>query len=266
MAIPVGSSLQMLPGARILGLTNAIASDEAVTLQQMTAAINGNNWKDNARVASVGNVNLATPGATIDAIALANGDRLLLKNQTAPAENGIYIWTGAAITLVRAVDAATFDFLESAIVVADEGTTNGGTRWRQTSVNGVLGTAAINWVSDGAATPVATEIVSGTAEIATQAEVDGGAADNVIITPLKLKNSPFALRAVSATIGDGSATTFSITHSYGTFDVEVSVREAGGARRKVIVETDTPDVNTVRILFASAPTAGAYRVTVTRLS
>jgi hypothetical protein len=266
MAIPVGSTLQLLPGARILGLSNAIASDEAVTLQQMTSAVNGNNWKDNVRVASVGNINLATPGATIDGITLANGDRALLKNQTTPAENGIYIWTGAAIALTRSIDTSAFDYLESAIVVVDEGTAGGGTRWRQTAVNGTLGTTAINWVSDGAATPVATETVSGTAEVATQTETDAGTVDNVIVTPLKLKNSPFALRTTTATIGDGSATTFSITHSFNTFDVEVSVRETGGTRRKVIVETDTPDVNTARVLFASAPVTGAYRVTVARLS
>jgi hypothetical protein len=266
MAIPVGSTLQLLPGARLLGLQNAIASDEAVTLQQMTAAVNGNNWKDNVRVASVGTINLATPGATVDGIALANGDRLLLKNQTSPAENGIYIWTGAAIALARSIDSSTFDFLESAIVVIDEGTAGGGTRWRQTAVNGTLGTTAINWVPDGVATPVATETVSGTAEVATQAETDAGTADNVIITPLKLKNSPFALRTVTVTIGDGSATTFSISHSFNSFDVEVTVREAGGARRKIIVETDTPDVNTARVLFAAAPVAGAYRVTVARLN
>lgn len=266
MAIPVGSTLQLLPGARILGLQNAIASDEAVTLQQMTAAVNGNNWKDNVRVASVGNINLATPGAMIDAIALANGDRILLKNQTAPAENGIYSWTGAAITLTRSIDSSIFDYLESAIVVVDEGTAGGGTRWRQTGVNGTLGTTAINWVPDGAATPVATEIVSGTAEVATQAETDAGTVDNAIVTPLKLKNSPFALRTTTVTIGDGSATTFSVTHSFNTFDVEISVREAGGARRKILVETDTPDVNTARVLFAGAPVASAYRVTVTRLS
>lgn len=268
MAVPVLSKLTFSGGANISGLPAAAALDEPVILSQLNNAVNGLDWKDNCRAASTGNVNLASPGATLDTVALANGDRILLKDQTTATQNGIYIWTGAAVTLTRSTDAQTFNDLESAVVIidAEPGATNAGTRWRMTAVNGVIGTNAITWVSDQTAVPAASETTPGIAELATQAETDGGTDDLRIITSLKLANSPRSHRAVSQTIGDGSAATFSITHSFGTFDVEVSVREATGLRRKILVETDTPDNNTARVLFASAPTANSYRVSVERLS
>ncbi|MGL5059034.1 MAG: hypothetical protein ACRC62_03545 [Microcoleus sp.] len=266
MAIPVLSTQQFALGARILGLQSAIASDEPVTLSQLTNFVNNLNWKDNVRAASTGDVNLASPGAALDAVTLANGDRVLLKNQTTATQNGIYTWTGAAIALTRTPDTDSFDKLESAVVTVDEGTTNGGTKWRQTQVNGVIGTNNIAFVPDGTAAAAASETVAGVAEIATQAETDAGTDDLRIVTPAKLRNSSYALRAVSSTIGDGTASTFSVTHSFNTFDVDVVVREATGARRQVIVETDTPDVNTARILFAGAPAASSYRVTVRKSS
>lgn len=266
MAIPVASTLTFLPGARILGLADAIASNEPATLSQLASAVNNLNWKDNVRAASVGNVTLAAPGATLDGVTLANGDRLLLKDQTATTANGLYIWTGAAIALTRAPDGDTFEKLESAVVAVDEGTANAATRWRQTQVNGVISTSAIAFSPDGSSAPAASETSSGIAELATQAETDTGTDDLRIVTPAKLRNSVYSVRSLSQTIGDGSTATFSVTHSFNTFDVVVSVREATGQRRAVAVETDTPDANTARVLFGSAPATNTYRVTVQRLS
>jgi hypothetical protein len=266
LAIPVLSSLLFQGNSKISGLPAAANLDEPVILSQLNNAINGLEWKDNCRAASTGNVNLASPGASLDAIALANGDRILLKNQTAAAQNGIYIWTASGVALTRSSDAATFNDLESAITMIDEGTANAGTRWRMTSVNGVIGTDAVNWVNDQTAVPAASESSPGIAQIATQAITDAGTNDLMLVTPLKLANSPRSHRATSQTIGDGTAATFSITHSFGSFDVQVSVREATGARRTVMVETDTPDNNTARVLFASAPAANSYRATVERLN
>jgi hypothetical protein len=267
VAIPVLSRLTFSGGAGIGGLPSAVAADEPVILSQFSSALNGLDWKDNVRAASTGNVNTAAPGATLDTIALVNGDRILLKDQTTASQNGIYIWTGAAVALTRSADASTFDALESAVVIVDNepGATNANTRWRMTAVNGVIGTNNVTWVNDQSSVPAASETSAGVAELATQAETDAGTDDLRIVTPAKLKNSPASHRAVSSTVGDGTASTFSITHSFGTFDVLVSVREATGLRRTVMVETDTPDNNTARVLFNAAPAANSYRVTVERL-
>jgi hypothetical protein len=264
MAILVESHLQLASGVRIQGLSSAQALDEPLTLGQYQAAANGMSWKDNVRVKAPGNVNLAAPGASMDGIALANGDRLLLGSQTNGTEIGIYVWSGSSTALVRSSDANTFDALESAIVVVDEGT-SAGTRWRQTAVNGVIGTNALNFVPDGAAVPNASETTAGVAEIATQAETDAGTDDIRFVTPAKLKASPYSNRTAGLTIGDGSTATFSITHSFNTYDIRVLVYEASGNRREVVVENDKPDANTIRVLFATAPTANSRRVVVQRL-
>lgn len=62
-------------------------------------------WKDSCRVAVESNVTLATPGATLDGVTMNNGDRVLLAGQTAGAENGIYVFNGAASAMTRAADA-----------------------------------------------------------------------------------------------------------------------------------------------------------------
>ena len=46
------------------------------------------------------------PGSgTLDGVTLTVNDRILLKNQTAASENGIYVWTGSGSALTRSTDA-----------------------------------------------------------------------------------------------------------------------------------------------------------------
>lgn len=62
--------------------------------------------KDAVRVASTANVDIATGGLlNIDGVVVSAGDRVLLKNQTAQAENGIYL--AAAGSWTRSLDADT---------------------------------------------------------------------------------------------------------------------------------------------------------------
>lgn len=104
--------------------------------------------KDAVRVASVANVNIASPGAAIDGITLANGNRVLLKNQTAPEENGIYIFNGAASAMTRATDANTDAKITQGLSTdVIEGTVNGRTRWLLTTADPiVLGTTGLTFV------------------------------------------------------------------------------------------------------------------------
>lgn len=265
MAITIASDQLLILNARIKGLQSAIANDEPTTLSQVQALVNRNAFKDDVRVRAPGNISLAAPGASIDGVAMAVGDRVLLMSQTTALENGIYIWTGASSAMTRSFDAASYDDMESALVMVAEGTSVG-TRWRQTGVNGVLGTNALNFISDASSIPNASEGTAGVAQVATQSAVDTGTSDSTIVTPLKLKNSTYAHRVVSLVIGDGVATSFSIPHTFATTNVDVAVRENSGARRQIIVENDTPDANTARVLFAGAPATSSYIVYITNKS
>ncbi len=70
-----------------------------------SSVINGYDWKESVRVASKTNINLAAPGATIDGVTMANGERFLAAGQTAGEENHIYVFNGAAVPATRAPDA-----------------------------------------------------------------------------------------------------------------------------------------------------------------
>lgn len=261
MAMTQASDLDFGSVARILNLLDAVNPQEPVTLAQLRAAIEGLNWKDNVRVAATVNVTIASPGATIDGIAMAANDRVLLRGQTAQTQNGIYIWNGAATPMTRALDASTFTELESAVVTVDEGSDAGAT-FRQTQVNGVIDTNNVVFASFGTAAPAASETTAGVAEIATQAEVDGGTDDARIITALKLANWSGRKKLFAANVGDGSATSIPVTHNLNTRDVRVEVFRNSGNFDTVNVEVQRTSVNQVTLVFAAAPAANAYRVVV----
>lgn len=247
--------------ARIINLPNPTADQHPATKAYVDSAIEGLAWKDSVRVATQGNINLSSPGATIDGVSMSVGDRVLVRAQTAAAENGIYVWNGAAVAMTRALDANTAAKLEQAVVTVEEGT-SAGANFRQTAVNFTLGTDPVNWVSFGTSAPAATETTAGIARIATQAEVDAGTDNSTIVTPLKLANWAGRLRKVATLIGDGSATQFTVTHNFNTRDVHVAVYRNSGAYDQVNVDVEHTTVNTVTIRFAAAPASNAFRVVV----
>lgn len=63
-------------------------------------------------------------------------------------------------------------------------------------------------------------------------------------------------------VGDGSTTSWVVTHNLNTRDVHVQVRENTGAYEFVGMRVQATTVNTVTLVFGSAPTSGQYRVVV----
>lgn len=262
MAIEVRRALDFLNSSKIINLPNGTNPQDPATVAQLNAAVEGINWKDSVRVSTQANLTLASPGATIDGITMVSGDRVLVRNQTTTTENGIYIWNGAATPATRSLDADTAAELEQATTTVEEGT-NAGITYRQTAVNLTLGSGAIAWSVFGTAAGAASETSSGIAEIATQAETDAGTDDLRIVTPLKLATSVFGTKKFNQNIGDGSATSFTVTHNLNTKDVEVEVYRNSGNNDSVMVEIQRTSLNAVTIIVdGTAPAANAYRVMV----
>lgn len=247
---------------RPTGIPNAVGGTDAVPLSQMLTLIEGNNWKDSVRAASTVNLTISGPGAAIDGVTMSAGDRFLAKDQTTQTENGLYIWNGAASAATRTTDASTFAELEAAVVRVEEGTTNVGTKWAQTQVNGVIGTNNVIWVSDSAAAPTASETQAGIAEFATQAETDTGTDDTRTVTPLKLKTSKLFNKSATVTIGDASATAFNLDHNFNTRDVVVQVYRNSGNYDTIECDVTRPTVNRVTLTFGVAPASNAFRAVV----
>lgn len=66
----------------------------------------------------------------------------------------------------------------------------------------------------------------------------------------------------ATSVGDGAATTYTVTHSLGTRDVHVQVYETASPYALVIADVAAATTNTVTIDFATAPTTNQYRVVV----
>ena len=70
------------------------------------------------------------------------------------------------------------------------------------------------------------------------------------------------LDKVSASVGDGSSTTYTVTHNLNTRDVLVQVLRVASPYDVVIADVSAATANTVTVTFATAPTSNQYRVVV----
>ena len=246
--------------SKVINLPSPSASGDGVPKSYVDSLVEGLAWKDSVRVSTQANLNLSSPGATVDGITMASQDRVLVRSQTTTSQNGIYIWNGAAVAMTRSLDATTFVELEQAVTTVEEGT-SAATTWRQDQINGTIDSSTISWVAFGTSAPSASESTAGIAELATQAETDAGTDDARIVTPLKLATWSGRIKKFSVSIGDGSATSYTVTHNLASRDVHVTVYNASNYE-EVITDVAHTTTNTLTVIFATAPSSDAYRVVV----
>lgn len=119
------------------------SANELVNKSYVDGLVNGLSWKNPVRVASTAPVTISSAPASIDGITLASGNRVLLKDQSAGAENGIYIFNGTGSAMTRALDMDASAETVSAAVFVSEGTTNADRGFVQTADTVTLGTTAL---------------------------------------------------------------------------------------------------------------------------
>jgi hypothetical protein len=255
------SDLDFNGTSRVLNLPDAVGDQEPATFAQLKSQIEGLAWKDNVRVSTQSNINLLAPGATIDSVTMAINDRVLVPNQSSQPENGIYIWSGAAVPMTRAFDASTSDELENAVVTIDEGTSAGSSK-RQQTVNFTIGVGNCVWGPFGTVVVAASESSAGIAQVATQAETDAGTIDTDMVTPLKLATYSGRKFKYSSLFGDGSATSYALNHNFATRDIHVVIYRNSGNYDEVSCDIEHTNTNTVTLNFAVAPTSNQYRAVV----
>lgn len=115
----------------------------------------GEHHKEPVRVATTANGDLATAyedGDSVDGVALSTGDRILLKDQTAPSENGIWI-VAASGAPTRAPDMDDDpDVIIGMTVAALQGTVNANTLFQLTTTGTItLDTTGLTFVQVGGA-------------------------------------------------------------------------------------------------------------------
>jgi len=134
-------------GFKITNLGQPTTGTDAANKAYVDNIAAGLIWKAPVRLASAPATNYGTLSGLIavDGVTPVAGDRILLKSQTAPATNGIYIASAGAWT--RATDADSSAELVDAAVFVSEGTANSDTAWVQTANAPItVGTTALTWV------------------------------------------------------------------------------------------------------------------------
>lgn len=127
-------------------LDRAAGDGRYYTRSEVDNLLSGLDVRASVVAATTGNITLS--GAqTIDGIGVVAGDRVLVRAQTAPAQNGVYV--AAAGAWSRAADVDSWAELIGSFVWVERGTL-GDTGWVCTAdAGGTLGTTAVVWSQFG---------------------------------------------------------------------------------------------------------------------
>jgi len=265
---------------RITNLGAPDQSTDAATKAYVDAAVEGLHVHEAARVAVQGNISIATGlenGDTAGGVTLATGDRVLLKDQTNTAENGIYVVQASGQAL-RAADFDTAAEIDSGdFIFVSEGT-YAKTGWVQTLKPATIGTDPLQFTQfSGAGTYTAgvgldldgTEFTLDLSEVSTTTLPEG---DNKYYTDERVDDRVNDLlvggTGISKTYNDnGNSLTLAVDFTeFSTTDIAEGTKlfftsqRAVDALQAVVPDFTEIEVNNIARQVAatvSAPTAGS---------
>jgi len=203
--------------------TQPVGATDIVNLLALQSYAAGISWKQPCAVATLANITLSGL-QTIDGYTTLAGDRVLVKNQSNAANNGIYLASATAWT--RSLDANSWDELVSAISFIEYGSQAGGAWFCTATPGGTLGVTAVNW-----------------SQFTTSATYSAG-------TGLTLTGTVFSITPVGTASTYGSAT-----------QTPVFTTNASGQVSSVTNTTITPAVGSITGLGTGVATALAAGVT-----
>ena len=191
-------------------------------------------------------VNITLSGTqTIDGVALIAADRCLVKDQTAPADNGIYVVAAGAWD--RSADMNAWVEVPGAFTFIEQGTTQADTGWVCTSnAGGTLGTTAITFVQFA------------------------GAGSYTASTGLTLTGTAFSLTApVTVALGGTNATSAGIA-SFNNITGYTAAGATGTTSTNLVFSTSptlvTPDLGTPSALIGTNITGTATAFTASNVT
>lgn len=197
-----------------LSLTDLTDTD-AAPVKYVKDLVMGLDAKNSVRCATTADINLNSPGASLDNYSFIQGDRFLVKNQVDAKQNGIYLWQGASVAAIRSDDFSfTLNTASSrSFTYVENGTSNKGSGWACSNSDPILETEAISWV-----------------------QFFGGGGNFTVSPPLFL---------------DGSTIKLALASSLLMTNVNNQLAIAGGTAGQVLVSNGTADAAFADLSFTS---------------
>ena len=142
-SITVPAAAVNMNGKALQNVLDPAAAQDAATKAYVDNLSQGLETKGSVRAATTANLTLSAP-QTVDGVSLIAGDRVLVKNQTTPSANGIYVVAAGAWT--RATDMDAWAEVPGAFTFVESGSSQADTGWVSTAdPGGTLGTTSITW-------------------------------------------------------------------------------------------------------------------------
>jgi hypothetical protein len=280
---------------KITNLGTPTADADAANKGYVDSVAQGLDTKASVVAATTTNGTLATAfanGQVIDGVTLATGNRILIKNQTDETVNGIYV-VAASGAPARSTDMDAGSEFPGAYAFVEQGTVNGDTGWvctnnapvtlgstnitftqfsgagTYTASNGVLLTGSnftfaprtgygLQTGASGAEVKLAT-----TSGLNLSSDLAVGAGNGIsVLTNTVAIDSTVVVSKYAANVGDGTNTTYTVSHNLGTKDVIVSLYDNSSPYAEVICDVQHTSTSAITLLFSVAPTSNQYRVVV----
>ncbi len=254
-----------MAGYKFTGLGTPSAAGESAeyawVVGQIQSAAAGIASKPPARLVATTNQTLSGLAA-IDGVTPVAGDRVLVTGQTTATQNGIYTAAAGSWARTTTDGAAPGELETGAMWLVTEGTTYAGSQWRVSTTGAItVGSTNVAIVQFNAA--MALQAGNGLSLTGSTLAINAASGGGLVASAGGVSvDTTLVARKFSATIGDGSATSFTITHNLGVQDVIIMVRQSASPFSAVECDMSATSATTATIAFASAPAAGAYRATI----
>lgn len=277
---------------KVVNSTSPSADGDLANKAYVDGVARGLKWKESVRARTTGNITIATAlnsGDSIDGVTLADGDRVLVDNQTTATEDGIYVVSGSP---ARSADLPVASNATGIAVTVTEGTANGDKVFIQTADPAVVGTDGLTFTQLGGAGSTytagsgLTESPAGTFnvgagngitvnadDVALAAGAAGagltyttgvlavGAGTGITVNADDVAvNTSVVGRVVSET-GSGTGTSYTVTHNLGKQWVK-GVCHLISSEEEVEVDIVATDTNNTAFTFGASQTLSNFRFTV----